>query len=266
MGCDANLQAQIEALQRRVTELRATVTQQEELLKQSNADCAQQIEQSRSDCAMRVEQTDAACKDNLGRLDRTLALIDRGRYAEALVEYQRVQHPDAPEERLRRTILRWAYYAVPVLIGLVLLVMAGFLLHIVFDAPTLRGKFTRLIVVVASLLMYFVARVAGVSIPELLLSSLAVANPFYWILQRLMIPALLGFAVAWFCLRQARKGHALALRVAILFSVLVLCSFVDLFVRASYALEDASELVPNATFIIGVVLCLTLTRKWGLED
>ncbi|CAN2043721.1 conserved membrane hypothetical protein [Candidatus Magnetomoraceae bacterium gMMP-13] len=102
-------------------------------------------------------------------------------------------------------------------------------------------------------LIYFTSRLSGMPIPELILSSLKITNPFSFFLLGIIFPSLTGSFAAWYFIKIMKKGEDIASRAVILLATIMFFLFIDVY-TSSFKIEDKIVLIPNATFVIGVGL------------
>jgi hypothetical protein len=80
----------------------------------------------------------------------------------------------------------------------------------------------------------------------------------------LILPALTGAFVAWYCLRNLHKHEDLAHRIVILISTFILFLFADVYIASLGTLisKDVNvSLMPNLTFTLGVSLYIIFKYK-----
>lgn len=134
--------------------------------------------------------------------------------------------------------------------------MLFFLRYVILKNPDSVERLLRVAAFGSGLLAYVGAKALGVSIPELMASSLAVAAPLSVGFLGVVFPALAGTFVAWFCLRLMHKDDNVAARGLVLFSAFFFTMFADTYAQmAPQATSTSADLVlPNITFVLGVVL------------
>lgn len=134
--------------------------------------------------------------------------------------------------------------------------MLFFLRYVILKNPDAVERLLRVAAFGAGLLAYVGAKALGISIPELMASSLAVAAPLSIGFLGVVFPALAGTFVAWFCLRLMHKDDNVAARGLVLFSAFFFTMFADTYAQmAPQATSTSADLVlPNITFVLGVVL------------
>lgn len=162
-----------------------------------------------------------------------------------------------------------------ILLGLVHLLVLGaivgmiyFLWFVITEKSDPVEKLLRVAALAAGLLIYIGAKALGISIPELMASALAVTNPFTVGLLSVVVPAAAGTFVAWYCLRLMRRDGDVAARGLVLFSAFVFTMFADsyLVLTTQATSTNASLILPNITFVVGVVLYTIFTYKPGDGD
>lgn len=162
-----------------------------------------------------------------------------------------------------------------ILLGLVHLLVLGaivgmiyFLWYVITEKSDPVEKLLRVAALAAGLLIYVGAKALGISIPGLMASALAVTNPFTVGLLSVVVPAAAGTLVAWYCLRLMRRNSDVAARGLVLFSAFVFTMFADsyLALTTQATSTNASLILPNITFVIGVVLYTIFEYKPGDGD
>jgi lamin tail-like protein len=155
-----------------------------------------------------------------------------------------------------------------------LLIVGAVLAMIVFVAVLMFQGGSGIEVVIRTMaaavgfLIYAGSQAVGLSIPELMLSSIHVTNPESIVIVGVLFPGLAGMAVAWFCLQSIRKIREVGARLVILISTFVVALFGDVYV-ASFQTSDISQqginvvLLPNLTFTIsmGLYFILRYTKE-----
>lgn len=191
--------------------------------------------------------------DKTVTLDKIMELVSQGRCAEALAFYQNIQqHELNREEQIKGEFSDFISYTLITLSVICLVVMCLLLLAGIFITNSFLEGFIRTLALVIGFIVYFVSKSAGVSIPSLLLSSILVINPIFFIITGVIIPLFTGAFVAWYILRKINEHNNYAYRICLLIGVLVVSLFTDVFVSA-YASPSVNKLlIPNLTFIVGI--------------
>lgn len=155
------------------------------------------------------------------------------------------------------------FVLVQVLVVAAIGAMIVFLYKVIINDPDVIERLLRVAAFGAGLLVYVGAKALGISIPELMISALAVAKPVSFGFLGVVFPALAGTFVAWFCLRLMRKDDDVAARGLVLFSAFFFTMFADTYANmATQATSTNVDLVlPNITFVLGVVLYTIFNYK-----
>lgn len=135
--------------------------------------------------------------------------------------------------------------------------LAGAVYLLVKAAPSVEEIVIRTMACGVGFLVYAAATAMGISIPQLLFSSLQETNFFLAAFSGAIFPAAFGVFVAWICIRALKRGGVFVARLVGLFSVFILIGFVDTY-TLSYSVNTKGEmnklLMPNISFIVGVVM------------
>ena len=115
-------------------------------------------------------------------------------------------------------------------------------------------------------LIYYGSKAIGLSIPSMILRSLAITNPFTIGLFGILIPSLTGYFVAWYCIKNINKNENIASRLIILIITFIIVLFGDVYVT-TYSIPKSETnilditLLPNLTFTIALSLYVILQYK-----
>ena len=129
----------------------------------------------------------------------------------------------------------------------------------------------RSIAAVSGLLLYLGAKALGVSIPMFLLGALTQSGAYLTGFLGALMPALLGFIVAWYVTRffnsrNARK-NLIGMRILAMMMTIVLFLYADVYIATVDAAHqtDIRFLLPNMTFTLAVLL-FAVFRYYPLSD
>ena len=79
----------------------------------------------------------------------------------------------------------------------------------IFSSDDIAEKAVRLSAFATGILIYYGSKTIGVSIPSLMIQSLAITKPFSIGLFGILFPSLTGFFVAWYCVRILKRTKIL---------------------------------------------------------
>jgi len=140
--------------------------------------------------------------------------------------------------------------------------MFWFIYYMIREEPLNLEKVIRLLSAVTGFLIYFGARATGMSIPNLMMSSIRTTGGVGFFFSAIIIPAGAGTLVSWYCLRSLKRSDDIASRLVTLIASFVLVMFTDVyattFVDSPGPKYVATTLVPNLTFTIGLSLYVIL--------
>jgi hypothetical protein len=149
-----------------------------------------------------------------------------------------------------------------VFIVFAMLAMVIFLWRKTWEEKHRLEKLIRFFAVVTGFLVYFGLRASGISIPALLLSSISTVDKMSFGLWAALLPAVTGALVGWFCLTALERNSHIAPRGVIVVFAFFLTLFTDVYAatfdlaRISHEFDKA--LIPNLTFIVGLMLYVIL--------
>jgi hypothetical protein len=144
-----------------------------------------------------------------------------------------------------------------------IVMMFGFMLRVVNETSDSTERLLRATGIATGLLAYAGARALGLSIPNLLASSLSTVRPISTGIWGVVAPATAGTVVAWFCIHAMRRDADVGKRTMNLFCAFVFTMFADVYttVAGKISASDAQLALPNITFIIGVAFYTILTYR-----
>ena len=145
-----------------------------------------------------------------------------------------------------------------------IITMLGFIGRMIQKGDGKLERLIRVFALIAGFLIYFMTRAIGLSIPALIVNSLEQTGALTFWLLAIILPALIGILVAWYCLDAMRRKADLPARVVILISTFILTLFIDVYV-ATFSIPTGSQLdtnlLPNLTFVIGLSLFVIFNVK-----
>jgi hypothetical protein len=141
-----------------------------------------------------------------------------------------------------------------------LLILISILLGIVFvgkliNEPSKKGETTiRALSAMGGLFLFFLSKSTGISIYDLIVEAIAMYNILFYIIA-ITIPAIIGYAIARYCIASLKKGEDFAMRIIILFGVLLISEFLDVYILATSqsGLLMNKGLVPNIAFTLAII-------------
>lgn len=137
---------------------------------------------------------------------------------------------------------------------------------IVFLAEGFMSRVIRVLSAVSGMFVYIGARAVGISIPELMLNGMEVAQFAIVGLSWVVLPSSTGVLVAWIITRQLHKGEDYASRIINMVLTFVIVMFSDIYV-ASYSYDHDSAfnkaLLPNLSFILSLMIYIVLRYDAG---
>jgi len=130
---------------------------------------------------------------------------------------------------------------------------------VVVNGPAQHRELERLVRAVAillPLLVSLVGRAFGVSLAEVMGSSLALTNPLTFGLVDILVPGAMGVFLAWYIIRTARRSEEAAIRVLMMIGTLIITQFADVYLGAvlDHGFQTTKHLAPNIAFTIGIGL------------
>lgn len=202
--------------------------------------------------ALRSELTESSEK-NVAQLMRVQRLLGQNNVedAEKLIG-SIIENSPVPDSQIEIIASMIATVTAIVLLVLGFLGMVVFVIFTVWIGGSVVERFIRTIALMISFLVYFGATQTGLSIPQLLVSTLALQNPIVYAWIAAFVSSLAGIAVTVFIIRRLRSQSIIAYRLTIFISVLIISLFLDLFVTAFAAGADPIVLSANLFFVVGI--------------
>jgi hypothetical protein len=152
-----------------------------------------------------------------------------------------------------------------------ILVIFGFIIKMIVKQENRLERVIRVFALVAGFLIYFMSRAVGISIPDIIVKSLAGTTPLSFGIIGMLFPLILGIFAAWYCVDAMGRISNLPGRVAVLIATFILTLFTDVYV-AVFKLPTANKLhtnlLPNLTFVIGLSLYMifNVKRRSGMSS
>jgi hypothetical protein len=133
-----------------------------------------------------------------------------------------------------------------------------------YGKPSAFETFLRFLAIVAGFLIYAGSRAVGLSMPELILSSINQSGLGGDVFKTFIIPAGAGIASTWLIIHGLKDSKAIAVRVSLMLATFVLVLLVDSYF-STYSFENPGGLnkflVPNLVFALASVLYAVLFLK-----
>ncbi len=113
-------------------------------------------------------------------------------------------------------------------------------------------RLVRGLALTAGAFAYLAAKALGISLPSLIVQSVEGGKWFSLVFLGAIIPSLAGFFLIRYIMKCMKKHDAIAIRIMLLISALVLVMFGDVYVAAAEKakLDDLTPLLPNVTFLL----------------
>ena len=126
-------------------------------------------------------------------------------------------------------------------------------------SPTWQERIMRSIAATCGLLLYLGAKALGVSIPMFLLGALTQSGAYLTGFLGALMPALLGFIVAWYVTRyfnsRNERKNLIGMRILAMVMAMVFFLYTDCYLATVDAhAGDIKLLLPNLTFVLAVLL------------
>jgi hypothetical protein len=142
--------------------------------------------------------------------------------------------------------------------------MLGFIIKMIVSGENPLEKIIRIFALVVGFLLYFITRAVGISVPQVIVNSLAGITPLSFGIVGMLVPLVVGVLVAWYCLDAMGRQSNLPGRVVILISTFILTLFTDIYVaviKVPSRNQIDTNLLPNLTFVIGLLLFVVFNVK-----
>lgn len=146
-----------------------------------------------------------------------------------------------------------------VLIIVSVVAMIVFIARLIFRGRGELETAVRSMAAVAGFLIYVGSQALGISIPSFMLSAISTTNPLAIGFLGILLPALAGTLVAWYCLNAIQQSEDLGARLVVLLATFIVSLFSDVYVSVLANSEILQEdinvtLLPNLTFTVGISL------------
>ena len=124
------------------------------------------------------------------------------------------------------------------------------------STKSIAERIVRGLAFIAGTFAYLAAKTLGISLPSLLVQSVAGGKWFALILLGTVIPAVSGFLLIRYIMACMRAHDAIAIRVMLMVAALVLVMFADVYIAAAAqaGFQNLRPLLPNVTFVL-TMLC-----------
>jgi len=145
-------------------------------------------------------------------------------------------------------------------------ILAGVFIYRLVDESASRAEKTiRVLAVLGGLLLFFFSKATGLNISDIMVESISQYS-ITFILVNTLVPAIIGFVVANFCIKSLKKGENIAKRIIVLFGVLLISQLVDVYITATRqnGFLYSNELLPNISFILAVIFYVIF--RYQTED
>ena len=187
-----------------------------------------------------------------------LALWKRGQSDDAITLLTMVDGRDSSRGfgGRRGTVLITVFMLTVVVLGFIFVALRMFR-RLSMDRS--EQSFNRVLAALAGLLIYFVFSVAGLSLPVLLLNSLATVKPIYSVILN-FLSMLLGATATLFVGTMLQSQGERTVQLGIILGVFTCVFFVDMLFKALFFAFDLTVLLPNSMFVLGVVLVYLFAR------
>lgn len=122
----------------------------------------------------------------------------------------------------------------------------------VVATKTTSERIIRGIALTAGSFAYFLSKSLGLSLPELVMESVQAGKIFSFVTIATLIPALAGYLLIRYIMACMKKHDAIAIRVMLMLSALVLVMFADVYIAAAGQAKtsDLRALAPNMSFLL----------------
>lgn len=151
----------------------------------------------------------------------------------------------------KNVILEYVKYVVFVIVLILILALVVLLFISIFSPKSWFPKVARLLSFLMAIFIYFVSKKLDYSIPDFLLYSL---EPTAFYIVNTILPMLIGYFATWYIINAIKTNGKKAIRVSILMSTLLIIVLVEVFIDSYITNINSHFLLPNATFIFGIIL------------
>ena len=93
-----------------------------------------------------------------------------------------------------------------------------------------------------------------INISDILVESISQYSITFFLVNTIL-PAIIGFIAANYCINSLKQGKNVAMRIIVLLVLLLISQFIDVYVTAARqnGLLYSNELLPNISFILAVI-------------
>ncbi len=122
----------------------------------------------------------------------------------------------------------------------------------IVTTKSIPERIVRGLALTAGTFAYLAAKALGISLPSLIVQSVEGGKWYSLIFLGAIIPSLAGFFLIRYVMACMMKHDAIAIRVMLMISALVLVMFGDVYIVAAgeAKLDDMRPLLPNVTFLL----------------
>jgi hypothetical protein len=131
----------------------------------------------------------------------------------------------------------------------------------VVATKTTSERIIRGMALTAGSFAYFLSKALGLSLPELVMDSVQAGNLISFVTIATLMPALAGYLLIRYIMVCMKRHDAIAIRVMLMLSALVLVMFADVYIAAAGQAKtsDLRALAPNMSFLL-TILCSSAAR------
>lgn len=122
----------------------------------------------------------------------------------------------------------------------------------VIATKTTSERIVRGIALTAGSFAYLLSKALGLSLPELVLEAVQTGKIFSFVMIAALVPSLAGFLLIRYIVACMKRHDAVAVRIMLMLSALVLVMFADVYMAAAgqAKISDLRALAPNMSFLL----------------